>query len=93
MTIKDFLMIVGTLSTFAIIVLFGMGIFCALRELIDKLKCNYRVKHRFDKPPTAKCYCIDCKYHSEVVGRCCRFNMNTADNWFCWDAEPIKKNA
>lgn len=45
-------------------------------------------KHRFDKPPTAKCYCIDCISHSED-GYCRKFgSWCTADNWFCWAAEP-----
>ena len=54
----------------------------------------YRYKHRFGKPPTAKCYCKDCENwypHSPQAteGRCWRFeNRTMADNWFCWDAEP-----
>ena len=56
-------------------------------ELIRTARYNYRIKHRFDKPPLAKCYCIDCRYRAEL-GRCKRDNLNhKADNWFCADAE------
>lgn len=59
-----------------------------IREGIRKWKRIYQVKHRFDKPPTAKCYCIDCKRHS-YDGECYKFKgWRTANDWFCWDAEP-----
>lgn len=49
------------------------------------------IKHRFSKPPTAKCYCIDCKYHSMETDLCYRDGRrHTADTQFCSDAEPRK---
>ena len=53
----------------------------------------YKYKHRFDKPPTAACYCIDCKFHGDPIDptRCTnRPNvvLRTADEWFCQSAEP-----
>lgn len=74
-----------------------MAIYGALSNWIDRLRRNYRIKHRFDKPPTAKCYCIDCVSHDDETGRCYRFGQTTkeyrvtADNWFCWEAEPRKE--
>ena len=71
-----------------------IGIYCAVCELIDKLKREYQYKHRFDKSPTARCYCIDCKYHSDETNRCYRFGETTkeyrctADDWFWWEATP-----
>lgn len=65
-----------------------------LEEQVRRLIYIYRYKHRFGKPPTAKCYCKDCENwypHSPQAteGRCWRFeNRTMADNWFCWDAEP-----
>lgn len=56
----------------------------------------YKYKHRFNKPPLAKCYCKDCEEwhpHSPQAteGTCwCHASWHTADNWFCWDAEPRK---
>lgn len=62
-------------------------------EKIEELKYDYKVKHRFDKPPLAKCYCIDCKYH-EDNGKCYGFTERyTADNWFCsWAERKRVKN-
>ena len=78
-------------SGFVFVVIYG-----GVCRLIDKLKYNYHIKHRFDKPPTAKCYCIDCKRHDNDTKRCYRFEYKsgyqcTADNWFCWEAEPRDK--
>lgn len=28
------------------------------------LKQSYKEKRRYDKPPTAKCYCKDCTFHN-----------------------------
>lgn len=94
---KDVLAILGgavLLATAATAVLIGVG---ALIDWIERLKHNYRYKHRFDKPPTAKCYCVDCMHHDNESNRCWRFGETTkeyrctADNWFCWEAEPRKK--
>ena len=50
------------------------------------------IKHRFDKPPTAECYCKDCRLHGKD-NQCFKFNgWRTADEWFCWDAEPKDKH-
>ena len=64
------------------------AVLCCIKELLHKAKWRYKYKHRFDKPPTAACYCKDCKLHGDESHRCCKFDWNTADNWFCWDAEP-----
>lgn len=94
---KDFLAIIGLAALCAIGCFVVIGLWCALKELVDYLRRQYRYKHRFDKPPTAKCYCIDCKYHDSETRRCYRFGETTkeyrctADNWFCWEAEPRKE--
>lgn len=67
------------------------AVYQGIKELIERLRYKYRYKHRFDKPPTAECYCIDCKHHNNTTNQCYRFtreNRYTADNWFCWEAEP-----
>lgn len=95
---KDILAFIGgaSLIGMAIIVLTVLWDIC--REWVRKIKYNYRVKHRFDKPPIAKCYCVDCKQHDNETGRCWRFGATTkeyictADNWFCWEAEPRGKD-
>lgn len=90
---NDFLVWLGTVTLIVIASFLFAAIYSELRELIDRCRYNYRVKHRFDKPPTAKCYCIDCKYHCNETRRCYRFTetRHTADNWFCWEATPRKE--
>lgn len=88
---KEFLMIMGVIASFVLVLLVIMNVIYRLKTLIEKLTLKYKQKHRFDKPPTAKCYCVDCVYHNNETGRCWRLkNWHTADNWFCWDAEPRK---
>lgn len=95
--IRDILAIVGGACLLAMAVAAVVIGGQLLLDWIGTLKHQYRYKHRFDKPPTAKCYCIDCVYHSDDTGRCWRFGETTkeyrctADNWFCWEAEPRKK--
>ena len=92
--LKDILAIFG-------VMFLGLCIFFVLIALIDwikgairQAKVKYYIKHRFDKPPTAKCYCIDCKHHDRDTKRCYRFGQTTkeyrctADEWFCWEADP-----
>ena len=61
-----------------------------LKEAIETKKLEYRQKHRFDKPPTAACYCKDCVKWSSKNGECGDpFNERyMADSWFCCFAEP-----
>lgn len=80
-------------------VAFGIVIIILLLKLImdfimyfsNYLKQQYQIRHRFDKPPTAKCYCIDCKYRFTHTDQCNKFRgMVVPDDWFCGDAEPTK---
>ena len=89
---QHFVTLIGYLTIIFIII----GVLILLVELVkfglENLKRIYKYKHRFDKKPTAKCYCIDCKYHDNFIGSCFGFDRhhNTADNWFCWKASPRK---
>ena len=93
----EILALIGAITSLAVIV--GMLAFAwmYLEEFIDNAKYKYRYKHRFDKPPTAKCYCIDCGYHDNKNGRCSGLGEFTSgykyteDNWFCYNANPRKK--
>ena len=93
----EILALIGAITSLAVIV--GMLAFAwmYLEEFIDNAKYKYRYKHRFDKPPTAKCYCIDCVYHDNKNGRCSGLGefisgyKYTEDNWFCYNANPRKK--
>ena len=87
----EILAIIGAICSAAIIGCMLAFAWTCLLEFIDEAKFKYRYKHRFDKPPTAKCYCIDCGYHDNENGRCSIFDEFIADNCFCWKADPRKK--
>jgi hypothetical protein len=97
MTLQIFLMIVGGITLLALAGLAVIAAIAGIKDLIDALKYRHYIKHRFDKPPTAKCYCVDCSYHDDETKRCYRFGeitkeyRCTADNWFCWEADPKRK--
>lgn len=63
---------------------------------IDEARWVYKYKHRFDKPPLAACYCVDCKFHGDAIDstRCTNRKdviLQTADEWFCQAAEPKER--
>lgn len=65
--------------------------FSAIKEAIEHLLWRHKYKHRFDKEPTAKCYCKDCSHHAEDNRCLIHSGWYTADEWFCWGADPLKK--
>lgn len=95
-------MIFGAASILAIVILVGMFLWELAKDTLRTLKWQYKYKHRFDKPPTAQCYCKDCKYYKPYEhrlinnsGRCGRGHIEhwtVADNYFCWQAEPLKND-
>ena len=62
--IKDLLTLMGVVTVIIMTGFVIVIIIDAIKELIRKLKIRYKQKHRFDKSPTAKCYCVDCIYHN-----------------------------
>ena len=90
--------LVRTLAVVGIIVLatiigvcFALAV-SSIKGLILHAKYRHKIKHRFDKPPLAKCYCKDCDHHSLSNSNECFAHKGwyTADNWFCWQATPRK---
>jgi hypothetical protein len=58
-------------------------------EKLRELRFHHAYKHRFDKPPLAKCYCKDCRWHMKN-NRCdAGSEKYTPDNGFCYEAEPM----
>lgn len=92
---QDFLIVIGIGTLLAICGCVVVLVVTEIKEAIRELKRIWRYKHRFDKPPTAKCYCKDCKWHNDESNRCYKFhehtNRRTADNAFCCEAEPRKE--
>ena len=80
---------IGGLTIICIVICVLIGVYYWAREKLEESVYEYRYKHRFDNPPTAKCYCVDCVRWCKDNGKCGKFDgWHTADCWFCWDAEP-----
>jgi hypothetical protein len=78
----------GTLIVFGIVI--ASLIVCSIRDGIVALRWNYKYKHRFDKKPIAKCYCIDCKWHgvNNDNNLCQLHDKHFPNDWFCKDSKP-----
>ena len=88
--IKDIFGAIGAFTVFLVVWIIIIYVAQFIHEFIDGKKYEHQYKHRFDKPPTAKCYCADCKYWWKENGSCSQFTgYHTADCWFCWKAEPM----
>ena len=86
---------VGILTVAGFVIMVSYCAFDALRDVVRDWRWQYKYKHRFDKPPTAACYCKDCKWHSEKDNKCSNVtwaDRHTPDNGFCYEAEPRKKD-
>lgn len=89
---------VGIFTVAAFVIMMAYCAFVSLRDAIRSLRWLYKYKHRFDEPPTAACYCKDCKYHVEKgsngAGPCEWPGVTrwTPDNGFCYEAEPKERN-
>lgn len=84
---KDIFAFIGIIVTFAAcFMFFGMFIMFVIEKIRD-LQRRYKYQHRFDKSPTAKCYCKDCIHYNDK-DLCYYFKFNTDDDGFCWKADP-----
>lgn len=72
------------------------GIAQWIRNTLYVRKKRRELRGRFDKPPTAKCFCAECarwieqskaSENDNASGYCPLIDRYTADSWFCWDAE------
>ena len=80
--LTNFFVLIGILFSLGVLGLILIGIFDFIKQKIDELKNYHKIKHRFDKPPLADCYCIDCKSYNRENERCYRLKRSTADNGF-----------
>ena len=62
-----------------------------VKEKIRQVRIDYRIKHRFDGKPIAKCWCRDCRAYNNKTRLCSVCDMYKADNGFCNKADPIWK--
>ena len=84
---------IGIISVICILVTIATVAISGIGLKIEEYQRQYRIKHRFDKSPTAKCYCRDCKFWEPETGKCHSHHTapgyHMADCWFCYSAEPI----
>ena len=66
-------------------------IFLIVKDTVHKSLIARKIKKRFNKPPTAKCYCRDCEQWEPETAKCwdnCNSRLMAPD-WFCCFAEPL----
>ena len=65
-----------------------------IKEKIAIWRREYKRKHRFDKPPVAKCYCKDCLYYRKDYNSCdygfTHVQTTVRETDFCSKALPPK---
>lgn len=74
----------------AVLLLLALG-FTIIQIEIEYAIKTYKIKHRFNKKPLAKCYCVDCKYYSKEDHYCSYNEIFVIDNFYCRDANPRKE--
>ena len=88
----EFFTAVGVFVIMAMIVAMIFAVIYAIIQFIRKRIWIYKYNHRFDKPPTAKCYCKDCSFYGNFADRrlCRKHKEFVVDDFFCKDADPCK---
>lgn len=82
---------IGLITTLILCIFIPIQLIKFICDRISKLINRRKLRNQLDQPINADCYCIDCIYHNNDTGKCYRLESKyTADNWFCWDAEPKK---
>ena len=88
----EFFTTVGAVVIISMIVAMIFAVIYVIRQFIIERIWIYKYNHRFDKPPTAKCYCKDCSFFSDLTNRrlCRKHKEFVADDFFCKDADPCE---
>ena len=87
---KDILAFIGAVAVIASIGAIVLILWELIMYIFRNIMWSYKYKHRFDKEPTAKCFCTDCSSFASYKSYCNRFNHYTADSDFCSLAVPWK---
>lgn len=84
---------VGVIFLICFLILLLSIIIEVVKDFISKKIYAYKRKRRFNRPPTAKCYCVDCQFRDLgnvcTAGNVCGYKV--ADDWFCWKGQPRTK--
>ena len=87
----NFLEYIGICSLGVVVIFIVIVLYSIIREFVRSMITKYKIKKRFKKPPTAACYCRDCKKWEPETGKCwdaCNSRLMGAE-WFCCFAEPL----
>lgn len=80
---------IGIITVGTIVVILLASAFVSIRDSIKLRIKKYRDRHKFEKPPTAKCYCIGCHLwyadDKERTMGCCGawMDYHTSADEFC----------
>jgi len=88
----EFFTAVGAVVIISMIAAMIFAVICAIRQFIRERIWIYKYNHRFDKPPTAKCYCKDCSLYGDFISRslCRKHKSHFSEDYFCKDADHCK---
>lgn len=87
----EILTLIGAGFVISMLIVVLLMVIDSIKDKISDKKRRYQIEHRFDKPPTAKCYCIDCTYYEKEYCKCYHFMVNHIyDDYFCSEATPRK---
>lgn len=79
--------LVGIVTLLVIMIFFSFIALEYLGEFIAEKSYEWKRKRRFNKPPKAKCYCVDCAFYDERT-YCSVHKFYAVDNYFCKTAIP-----
>ena len=93
---------IGIIASIILGIALCTGISIFIEDTVDSYKYKKWLKSRFDGGPTAKCFCKDCRYYSEInkpsknnhgAGECrAHKGLFVSDCWYCWRASPVEQN-
>ena len=88
----DFFTTVGFIVVGSVAIAMVLLLICGIKQFIEERIWIYKYNHRFDKLPTAKCYCKDCSLYGDFTSRslCRKHKSHFSEDYFCKDADPCE---
>ena len=80
----------GAVGVLFLVLLYYFGQW-ATKKLED-YKWKKKYKNRFNKEPTARCYCNDCSRYYKEKTYCDLLDRYTPDDGFCYEADPRRSD-
>lgn len=91
---KDLLALIGIITIIMLSILCIALLYEGIGDVISTVRYRYKRNHRFDGPPTVKCYCKDCLYYfnDNGSGYCSDTGKFRSDDFFCGNSKPLKRD-